>query len=388
MPQRVPWPCVSMRRMDTADKTAWVRALYGGTLTPSVTAQSMMASERLFPTLTVSRGEHVRPLHAGAPLPPISISYLNRQFDLVDYLSLNRVTGLLVMKRGRVVREDYELGLTPSLRHASFSLAKSVCSTLVGCALQDGELSSLDDTLGYWLPPLRSSAYADVPLRALLAMRTGVAWDETYTNPESDRRRFLDAQLAQRPGALLDVMAALPRKEPSGQMFNYSTGETFLVGAILEAVTGLSLATYLSRRLWQPLGMDSDATWWVESPAGAGMGGSGLAATLRDYGRFAQFVLDGGFIDGTRVVPQGWFEESTRSPPDGAPYGYQWWLPTSRDARHAGAFLGMGIFGQRLYIHPAQQLAAVVLAARSKPSESHVIPDEDFFAALVEALAD
>jgi CubicO group peptidase (beta-lactamase class C family) len=218
-------------------------------------------------------------------------------------------------------------------------------------------------------------------------MRTGIAWDETYTEPNSDRRRFLEAQLEQRPGALLQVMASLPRKHPVGHIFNYSTGETFLVGAVVEAVTGRPLADYLSQRLWQPLGMEQDAAWWVESPDGMGMGGSGLAATLRDYGRFAQFVLSGGTINGRPVVPPGWFEESTRAPCDGAPYGYQWWLAPTSERRHVGAFLGMGIFGQRLYLNAARELAVVVLAARSKPSDSHVIPDEDFFASLVDALA-
>jgi CubicO group peptidase (beta-lactamase class C family) len=286
-----------------------------------------------------------------------------------------------------VVREDYELGFSSASRHASFSLAKSVCATLVGCALHDGLIPSLDTRLGEFLPALRGCAYDEVPLVALLSMRTGVAWDETYTEPQSDRRRFLEAQLQRRPGALLKVMTSLRRRHPVGHSFNYNTGETFLVGAVIEAVTGGSLADYLSQRLWQPLGMEQDATWWIESPDGMGMGGSGLAATLRDYGRFAQFVVAGGRIDGVPVVPAGWFDASTWTMSDHAPYGYQWWLAPASDPRHQGALLGMGIFGQRLYVHPARELAVVVLSARSKPSDSHVIPDEDFFAALSDALA-
>jgi len=373
--------------MDNANSAADVRALYGGTLTPGRVAEAMMTSEHLFPAKTVRHGSLTRPLLAGPWLRDVRIPGATRSYDLVDYLSLNRITGLLVLHRGQVVREDYELGLSPTTRHASFSLAKSVCSTLVGCAIHEGLIPSLDVTLGQLLPALRASAYDAVPLRALLAMRTGIAWDETYTEPASDRRRFLEAQLERRPGALLEVMASLPRKHPVGHRFNYSTGETFLVGAVVEAVTGQPIANYLSQRLWQPLGMEQDATWWVESPDGVGMGGSGLAATLRDYGRFAQFVLSGGRIDGESVVPSGWFEESTRASFDGAPYGYQWWLPPNSDPRHEGAFLGMGIFGQRLYLHPAHDLAVVVLAARSKPSDSHVIPDEDFFAALADTVA-
>jgi CubicO group peptidase (beta-lactamase class C family) len=366
---------------------ATIRALYGGMLTPGRVAELMMSAEEYFPTVTVRRGNAARALQHGTPLQQLQISGLERDYDLVDYLALNRVTGLLVLKGGEIVREDYELGLTPSTRHASFSLAKSICSTLVGCALADGYLASLDQPLSDLLPELQHSAYADVSLRALLSMRTGIAWDETYTQPNSDRRRFLDSQLERQPGALLAVMASLQCKQPISKTFNYSTGETFLVGAVLEAKTGRSLADYLSERLWQPLGMEHEARWWLESPSGAGMGGSGLSATLRDYGRFAQFILDGGMINGHRLVPENWFDEATQPQPDGVSYGYQWWLPSNDDVRHTGAFMGMGIFGQRMYINPKHQLVAVVLAARSKPSNSHVISDEAFFASLVEACA-
>lgn len=364
-----------------------VRGLYGGRLGPEAVARAMMTSEQFFPSARVRRGARVRSLTAGSPLDPIALVADGRTWDLVDYLAVNRVTGLLVLHDGRIVREDYELGLTAETRHASFSLAKSVCSTLVGCALQDGSLPSLDLKLGRVLPALRHSPYDEVPLHALLAMRTGVAWDETYTRPTSDRRRFLEAQLSGKPGALLDLMGGLRRAHAIGAPFNYSTGETFLVGAVLEAVTGCRLADYLTERLWASLGMQDDATWWLESVGGAGMGGSGLAATLRDYGRFAQCVLDGGWVDGVQTVPEDWFVRATRPGPDGTRYGFQWWLPDPGDPRHRGAFLGMGIFGQRLYIHPHRRLAIVVLSARSKPSDSHVIPDETFFAAVVDALS-
>jgi CubicO group peptidase (beta-lactamase class C family) len=376
-----------MRPMDVAHTDTFVRDLYGGTLTPGRVTHAMMTSAQWFPSKIVHRGAHVSALASGPRLRDVRMQGATRAYDLVDYLSLNRITGLLVLHRGQVVREDYELGFGPACRHASFSLAKSVCSTLVGCALKDGLISSLDTPLAALLPALRGSAYEEVPLWALLAMRTGVAWDETYTKPQSDRRRFLEAQLQRRPGALLAVMTSLRRRHPVGHSFNYSTGETFLVGAVIEAITGGSLADYLSQRLWQPLGMEQDASWWVESPEGMGMGGSGLAATLRDYGRFAQFVVKGGTIGGAQVVPAGWFDASTWTRSDQAPYGYQWWLPPASDPRHQGALLGMGIFGQRLYVHPARELAIVVLSARSKPSDSHVIPDEDFFAAVIDALA-
>jgi CubicO group peptidase (beta-lactamase class C family) len=375
-----------MRAMSDKSTADLIRDLYAGRLTPGAVASAMMTSGSFFPTATVRRGDTVQPLQVGATITDLAIAHDGRSADLVDYLAMNRVTGLLILKDGAIIREDYELGLTGDSHHASFSLAKSVCSTLVGCALADGSLRSLDLSLGHLLPALAGSAYADVPLASLLSMRTGVAWDETYTRPHSDRRRFLEAQLSAQPGALMQVMRQLPRTCAINERFNYNTGETFLVGAVLEAVTGCQLSKYLSERLWKPLGMQSDATWWLESQNGAGMGGSGLAATLRDYGRFAQFIINNGHLDGRQLVPEDWFHRATQPATDGTRYGYQWWLPATDDPRHAGAFMGMGIFGQRLYINPARQLAIVVLCARSKPSDSHVISDESFFGAVVESL--
>ena len=368
-----------------------VRSLYAGKLLPDAVAQTLMSGETLFPSATVARGSVVRPLElAAAQLNDVELEVGGRRYDLTDYLAYNRVAGFLVLADGVLVREDYQLAFGPAQRWASFSLAKSVCSTLYGAALADGALGDLDDPVVKYLPALGRGVYRDVSLRQVLEMSSGVAWDETYTDPRSQRRQFLDLQLAGEPGSLLAMMAELPRACAPGSAFNYSTGETFLAGAALEAALGRPLAEYLSTRLWSPAGMESDASWWLESPDGVAIGGSGLSATLRDYGRFARFVLDDGCIGATRVVRPGWFAESTaRVTTRGVPrdYGYQWWLPDRGDPVHAGAFLAMGIFGQRIYFNPARRLAIVALCARPKPSNAHVVEDLALFGAVARALA-
>jgi hypothetical protein len=136
--------------------------------------------------------------------------------------------------------------------------------------------------------------------------------------------------------------------------------------------------------------MESDATWWLESTGGMGLAGSGLGATLRDYGRFGQFVLDDGVIHGERVVPEGWFQEAGKAHAIGAKqvnYGYLWWPLPSGDPIHRGAFEARGIFGQHLYINPAEKLLIVVLSARPKPDNSrNPISDAAFFAAVARLL--
>ena len=185
------------------------------------------------------------------------------------------------------------------------------------------------------------------------------------------------------------MMAALPRAAPPGTENNYNTGETLVAGEIIRAATGMPLAEYLSERIWKKVGMEADANWWLDAPGGIEIAGSGLSATLRDYGRFARFVLEDGCIDTRRVVRAGWFAESTaRTTTRGVPrgYGYQWWLPDRADPVHEGAFLAMGIFGQRIYLNPTRRLAIVALCARPKPSDAHVVEDLAFFGAVARAL--
>jgi CubicO group peptidase (beta-lactamase class C family) len=375
---------------DPACRARHVRTLYAGKLLPDAVARTLMAGDALFPSATVACGTTPSAMPvAAAPLTDVDLVLGGRHYDLVDYLAYNRVAGLLVLADGAIAREDYQLGFDPGARWASFSLAKSVCSTLYGAALADGVLTDLDDPVTRYLPALGAGAYRDVSLRQVLEMASGVAWDETYTDPHSERRRFLDLQLHGVPGSLVAMMAALPRACAVGSAFNYSTGETFLAGAVLEAALGQPLATYLSARLWVPAGMQSAASWWLESPGGTAIGGSGLSATLRDYARFARFVLEDGCIGDRRVVRSGWFLESTaRTTTRGVArtYGYQWWLAEQSDPMHAGAYLAMGIFGQRIYLNPAKRLAIVALCARPKPSDAHVVEDLAFFGAVARAL--
>src|SRR5262249_35211945 len=160
--------------------------------------------------------------------------------------SLNRVSGLLILKDGRIALERYELGNTENTRWMSMSIIKSFTGSLVGASVQDGFIKSIDDPLTKYLPQFTGSAYEQVTVRNLIQMTSGVRWDETYTNPASDRRHMLELQIAQKPGAVLDYMAKLPRAAEPGNRWNYSTGETQVVSALVRAAVGKPLAQYFS----------------------------------------------------------------------------------------------------------------------------------------------
>lgn len=269
------------------------------------------------------------------------------------------------------------------------SMAKSIATTLVGAAIQDGSIGSVDDPLTRYLPQLKGGGYDSVSIRHLLQMTSGVRWDDTHTDPTSERRIMLDMQIAQQSGAILNFLSRQPRVAGPGTIWNYSTGETHVVGALIHAAVGRWCADYLSEKIWQPFGMESDASWWLEAPHGLEVAGSGINATLRDYARFGQFMLNDGVIGGTRVLPQGWVQEATQPRQVAGQqlnYGYMWWPVAARNGSFAdGAYSARGIFGQYIYINPARQLVVVVLSARAKPKGSEVIADNDFFNSVVEA---
>jgi CubicO group peptidase (beta-lactamase class C family) len=260
----------------------------------------------------------------------------------------------------------------------------------VGAAIRDGFIAGVNAPLTDYLPELRSTAYDGTSIRELLQMTSGVRWDDTHTDPASDRRHMLELQIDQRPAAILRYVASRPRSAAPGTVWNYSTGETHVVGALLRAATGRWLSDYLSERIWVPFGMEADATWWLESPEGLEVAGAGISATLRDYARFGLFMQGGGVIDGRPVLPEGWATEATSPRPlNGSQldYGYMWWPVPSREGSFADrAFSARGIFGQYLYVNPATEIVIAVVCARSKPKGAEVIVDNAFFNAVVEYL--
>ena len=376
----------------TREPIGTVRQIYDGTLTPEMAVNTFRNIDRLFPTRTVPRASNPLPLPpAATPLTSVSISDGGRRYNLEDYLDLNRVTGLLVLKNGRIRLERYRFGNSERTRWMSMSVAKSITSTLVGAALKQGYIGSLADPVTRYVPSLAGSAYEGVSVRDVLMMSSGVRWNETYTDPGSDRRRLLEAQISQIPGSAMTVMRSVSRAAAPGTVNNYSTGETQVAGEIVRRAVGRPLATYLAERIWSRVGMEADANWWLDSPDGIEIGGSGFSATLRDYGRFGLFLLNGGVAGGEAILPDGWIREAT-SPKvlrDGAAplaYGYLWWTGTTPASQRDGAYTALGIYGQALYINPVAQVVIVVWGAQAKPTGGDVINDWAFFDAVVEAL--
>ena len=307
--------------------------------------RAMDAIPILASTQVIDAGDSTYPLPAGEPIP-IGI-------DIDQYMQQQRTAGLVILVDGKVVLEKYGLGFGPEGKWTSFSVAKSLTSTMVGAALKDGDIKSLDDKVTDYIAALKGSAYDEVTVRQLLTMTSGVRWNEDYTDPKSDVALFNEYQAADGEDVTVGYMKTLPREAPAGTKWVYKTGETNLIGVLVSEATGKPLAEYLSEKVWAPLGMEQDATWLLGS-TGHEISGCCVQASTRDFARFGQFIVDGGVAGGERIVPEDWLAQATVKQADiGAPgrgYGFQWW--TNDD----GSFAAQGIFGQGIFIDPARRL--------------------------------
>ena len=300
---------------------------------------------------TISTDKDIYPLPKGEPL--------DLGINVDAYMEDQRAAGLVIVQDGKIRLEKYGLDFSPDGRWTSFSVAKSITSTLVGAAIKDGYIMRIDDKVSDYIPDLKGSVYDDVTIKQLLTMTSGVKWNEDYADPNSDVAMF-DKHKAE-PGvdATVSYMRTLKRDAPPGSKWVYKTGETNLVGVLVSSATKKSLSDYLSEKIWRPFGMEQDATWILGS-TGHEISGCCIQASIRDFARFGLFMLGGGIAAGKTVLPDGWIAEATteRVATDRAKfgYGYQWW--TLGD----GSYCARGIFGQGIFIDPNRKL---VIASNS-----------------------
>jgi CubicO group peptidase (beta-lactamase class C family) len=329
------------------------------TWTPQQQATGYRTIEKIFKTRVVKRGTAVHPLPMAARQIAPRYAYQGRTWTTDDYMAANRVSGVLVLKNGRIVLEKYGLGRKPSDRWTSFSVAKSLTSTLVGAAIRDGKIKGLDAPVTDYIHDLKGSAYEGVTVRQMLTMSSGVQWNEDYTDPKSDVAQAGGTVTEPGVNPMVSYLRKLPRAHPPGSTFHYNTGETDLVGVLVSEAVGKPISEYLSEKIWKPYGMEQDAVWMTD-PGGHERGGCCISMTLRDYGRFGQFMLDGGQAGGRQVVPPWWVGQATTAQIKGeenpSGYGYFWWVrPDGYDAR--------GIFGQSITTFPKDRLVIVINSA-------------------------
>jgi CubicO group peptidase (beta-lactamase class C family) len=320
-------------------------------------SERFRAMEQWFAGHEVPGATTPRALPAGAPLSD------SLQAELKALIAETGTAGVMVLEDGKVRFEAYGLGLGAADRWTSFSVAKSFTSTLLGAAVKDGLIASMDDPVTKYIPGLAGSAYEGVTVRQLATMTSGVKWNESYTDPNSDVAQMNRFVVEYGADAIVAQMKQLPREAEPGAKWVYKTGETNLIGVLVENAVGRPLAEYAKDKIVDPAGFAGDMFWMID-PRGGNIGGCCLSITLADYARMGQFALDGG----KGVVPEGWFSEAGSaqvtfgSDAPGFGYGYQWWT-------YPGATYGaQGIFGQGITLVPEKGLVVAYVGNWARAS--------------------
>lgn len=279
------------------------------------------------------------------------------EHTLDEIMQTQRLASLVVLHNGEMRLDKYSLDFTSEGKWTSFSVAKSFTSTLVGAAVKDGFIDSLDDPVSKYIEDMQGSNYDDVTIEQLLTMTSGIQWNEDYGDPESDVSKFNFHQADPGVDVTASYMRGLPRAHPPGTQYLYSTGETNLIGLLVSEAINMPLSDYLSDKVWSKIGTEQDASWVLGS-TGHEISGCCIQASTIDFARFGLFILNGAKVNGQSIVPEAWFERATRTNVGtGNPnfgYGYQWWVTQD------GSFQGRGIFGQGLFIDPSRNLVIAV----------------------------
>lgn len=334
-------------------------------LDPDVNTLTFRSMDTLFTTRTVAHSGPVWSLpRADHPLD-FSYIYNGKNYAADEFLDRTYTNALLVMKDGKIVSEIYRNNSNERTRFMGWSMTKSLTSILVGCAVAEGRINSLDDRIETYLPELKGGGYEGVTIRQILQMRSGVDYEERYDfeHPGVAASNHI-AALVKNVRRFADAARTITRIHRPGEVFQYKTLDTAVLGWLIERVSGgNTIAGYMTQRLWEPLGAEADGFFIMDGPPGVGreFNGAGFNATLRDYGRIGLMMLNNGRANGRQIVSPEWVAASTR--PSGgtagalSPYGLQWWMLGT-----GGAYSAIGLQGQYIFVDPASRTVVVKLS--------------------------
>lgn len=330
---------------------------------PALREQNFQHMDQVFPS---------RPLHPSTqpfefdifpqPLPDTYV-FKGETRSTRAFMEKTRTSGLLVLRRGAKLHESYYLGATETSTLTSWSMAKSVVATLIGIAVKEGKITSLDDKASKYIPELQGKAYGEATIKDLLRMSSGVKFDENYASLTSDiRQLFYKVFFFGTP--IDDAVKDLPAEDPPGTKFHYKSVDSQVLAWVLRRATGQSVTQYAQEKLWQPLGMRDAAFWNLDRPNGNELAYCCLNTSLRDYAKLGQLYLQNGVWQGKQLLPADWVHESTKRPEPwlraghGYPergYGYHWWVPEDPDQE----FFANGIWGQHIFVDEKSRIVIV-----------------------------
>ena len=335
--------------------------------------------DEIFEGRVVRKAATASPLRRAAAEAAITWKLGDQEYGLDDYLARNPATGLLIARGDTILVELYQYARTDTDRFTSWSMAKTVTAMLIGIAVAEGKIRSVEDTAATYAPVLAGSAYGATTLRDLLQMSSGVRFIEDYTANDDVRDLAIGSYVQGNAGGPALVTRYNNRVAPAGTRFYYASAETQTLGFVLRAVTGKPVAEYLHEKIWAPMGAEADATWLIDK-SGQEATYCCLNAVLRDYARLGLLLAHDGNWRGKQLIPEAWIGDATTlrddqphlKPVSGQRffgYGYQTWIfPATMIApeKPRRMFALLGVRGQTIYVDPQTRTVLVHTAVRKQ----------------------
>ncbi|MCJ9427772.1 serine hydrolase domain-containing protein [Kordiimonas marina] len=347
-----------------SDVPVAVQLLRWHMLDGDVNSLMFRSMDTLFTTRSVPRSGAVWQLPREDHNLTFSYTFDGKVHPALDVLEDTYTNALLVMKDGKIVKEIYRNNTNASTRFIGFSMTKSLTSLLVGCALAEGRIKSLDDPITAYLPELKDGAYNGVTIRQIMEMRSGVDYEERYdfAHPGAAATNHINA-LVKNVARFADPARTIKRAHKPGTVWQYKTIDTAVLGWLIERVSGTTVAAYTAQKIWEPLGTERDGFYIMDGQPGVGreFSGAGFNATLRDWARLGLMMLNKGVANGKRIVSADWVSMTTtpvgKEDPEHGGYSYQWWTMGNSDA-----YLAEGLAGQYVYVDPDTKTVVVKLS--------------------------
>lgn len=325
-------------------------------------AESFQTMYQIQPSRKINKGNNISTLKKDLnPLPDI-FKFKGKNFEVNKFLQETDTTGLIVVENDKIKYENYFLGANENTLLSSNSVCKSFVSALLGIAIGEGYISSVNDPIGKYVPQLKGSDLEQISIKDCLQMSSGIDFDE-----DSDMSKMSISMLLGRPA--IKYISKLKMKNEPGKYRKYSSINTEIIGEVITNATGRSLSQYLEEKIWKRIGVENDAYWTLSNNKELAMGG--LSISLRDYARFARLYLNNGMYNNEQIIPSNWIKDSVDiSEPHLRPganndsystlgYGYKWWVPEGNE----GEFMAIGIYSQWIYINPKKDVVIIKTSA-------------------------
>jgi CubicO group peptidase (beta-lactamase class C family) len=350
-------------------------------------ANSFQTMYKIQPSKKISKGTEVFYFKKELQPLPNNFQFKGKKLATYKFIEETNTTGLIVIANDKIKYENYFLGANENTLLSSNSVCKSFVSSLLGIAISEGYISSVNDPIGKYVPELKDTELEKISIKDCLQMSSGIDFDE-----DTDMSKMSISMLLGKPA--IKYISKLKTNTKPGKVRKYSSINTEIIGEVITNATGYSLSEYLEEKIWKCIGVEKDAYWTLSNNKELAMGG--LSISLRDYARFARLYINNGKWNNEQIIPSNWIKDSIDTSEhhlrpgsnndsySAFGYGYKWWVPEGEE----GEFMAIGIYSQWIYINLNRNVIIVKTSAHPRFMDpDHELKTVELFRSIVDSVS-